>query len=436
LDWDDVPNAFLDHYEVEWKPLVDSVYNATTTEQSGIEVSPLVDGIEYIFRVRAVTVAGIKGPYATVQFTAGGDVTAPGLPTSVSATGGFQYITIKWVNPADADLNYVEVYEATTNNSGSASLVGISGGDSFQRTNLGISVTRWYFLKAVDYSGNKSGFTAGVSATTTFIDDEDFANGIYSLFTEQGLYAIEDVTSLPGSGDFTGQKVFNRTDGKLYQWTGSAWVLVVADVAAGSITETKIANDAITTPKIAAGAITASEIAANTITGNKIVANTITGGLLATSGIITNSAQINNAVITNAKIANLAVDTLKVANDAITRHEEVEFSAQSGTGVKSFSTVVGMSFGGTITVMATAYSLGTVSSSSTLTFTLLITDSVPNIIAIKQYIISGVISAGVITFPLTVDVPSGTYGVGAQTEQVNFTSPQIDMSFVVMKRFK
>lgn len=382
LNWDDVSSAFLDYYEVEWKALADSVYNATTTEQSSIELSPLVDGIEYIFRVRAVSVAGIKGAYATVQFTGGGDVTAPGLPTSITATGGFEYITIAWTNPADSDLNYVEVWEADTNNSAAATKIGISGGDEFVRTNLGISVTKYYFLKSVDYSGNVSGFTSGVSATTTFIDDADFANGIYSLFTDQGLYAIEDVTSLPVSGDFVGQKVFNRTDGKLYQWTGSAWVLVVAQVnapdingqlqtaqiavnaitndliAANAITETKISNDAITTPKIAAGAVTAGEIAAgavtavkiaadsitsdkivagtiqandiatntitatqiagSTITGDKIVANTITGGLLATSGIITNSAQINDALITNAKIANAAITTAKIGDAQIT----------------------------------------------------------------------------------------------------------------------
>jgi len=318
LDWDNVSNAFLDYYEVEWKVTTDSIYSATTTEQSGIEIVPVVDGLLYEFRVRAVTVAGIKGPYATVQFTGGGDQTAPGLPTSITATGGFQYITISWTNPTDADLNYVEIWEADTNNSGAATKIGISGGNNFQRTGLGLEVTKFYFLKSVDYSGNASAFTAGVNATTTFIDDEDFANGIYSLFTDQGLYAIEDVTSLPVAGDFVGQKVFNRTDGKLYSWTGSAWEATVADVAPGSITATEIADNAISTPKLQANAVVASKIAGSTITGDKIVANTITGGLLATSGIITNSAQINDAVIVNAKIQNAAVDTLKVAGQSIT----------------------------------------------------------------------------------------------------------------------
>lgn len=317
LNWDNVSNAFLDHYEVEWRPLSDSVFNSTITEQSSIEVSPVIDGIEYIFRVRAVTVAGVKGAYSSVQFAGGGDVTAPGLPTNITATGHFRYISIEWTNPADADLNFVEIYEADTNNSAASTLIGISAGSTFQRSNLGLNQTKFYFLKSVDYSGNASAFTAGVSATTTFLDDDDFADGIYSLFTEQDLYAIRDVTSLPPSGAFVGEKVFDRSDGKLYNWTGSAWEVTVSEVAAGSITATEIAEGAISTPNLAANSVVADKIAGNTITGNKIVANTITGGLLATSGIITNSAQINDALITNAKIANAAITSAKIGTAQI-----------------------------------------------------------------------------------------------------------------------
>jgi hypothetical protein len=374
LNWDDVSNAFSAYYEVEWKALADSTYSSTTTVESAIEISPLVDGVEYIFRVRAVTAAGVYGPYSTVQFTGGGDVTAPGLPTAITADGGFRYITINWTNPADADLNFVEVWENTSNSSSGATKVGISGGSEFVRSDLGIQETRYYFLKAVDYSGNASAFTTGVSATTTFIDDDDFANGVYSLFTDQGLYAIEDVTSLPASGDFTGQKVFNRTDGKLYQWTGSIWEQVVggaedfsdltgaiagaqipeglidtlklandavtsakiaadavtADaIEAGAITETKISSEAITTPKIAAGAVTASEIAAGSITSNEIAANTIAAGNIAT-GAITADEIASNA-ITSAKITAGAILADKIAAEAITG---VKIAAEAITGDK------------------------------------------------------------------------------------------------------
>ncbi len=334
LDWNDVSNRFVDYYEVEWRATVDSSYAATTTDESGIELSPLIDGIEYIFRVRAVTIAGVRGPWATVTFTGGGDTTAPGLPTGLSALGAFKYITVSWTNPADADFSHVEIYENTTNNSASATLAGISAGTNFVRSGLGLTVTRYYWLKSVDFSGNKSDFTTGVSATTTWIDDGDFEGGIRTLFQDAGLSAPEIVSSLPSTGNFQGRLVFLTTDNKLYRWTGSAWTAAVptSDLT-GTITETQIANDAITTPKIAANAVTASEIAGNTITGNKIVANTITGGLLATSGIITQVAQIGDALITNAKIQNAAVNYLKIASRAVTLPVQATGGALFGSGL-------------------------------------------------------------------------------------------------------
>lgn len=314
LSWDAPDNAYIARYDIQWKPTADSEYASTTTTETTAEISPLVDGVEYTFRVRAVSSRGDLGPFVTVTFTGGGDTTAPALPTAITADGGFGYIAVRWTNPADADLNFVEIWENTSNTTSGATQVGVSGGDEFVRTNLGISETRWYFLKAVDYSGNKSAFTSGVSGTTTFIDDGDFADGVYSLFTEQGLYAIEDVTSLPASGDFTGQKVFNRTNGKLYEWNGSSWVLVIADVATGAITEVKIANNAISAGKIQSNAISTDKLQANAITTDKIAANQITAGLLAASGVITNSAQINDGLITNAKIANAAITNAKIGN--------------------------------------------------------------------------------------------------------------------------
>ena len=348
LSWTAAVSSFVSYYDVEWKALSDSNYSSTTTPNNTIELSPLVDGIEYIFRVRAVSINGVKGAFATVQFTGGGDVTAPALPTAITADGGFRYITVSWTNPADADLNFVEVWENTSNTSVGATKVGISGGNEFIRSNLGIQETKYYFLKSVDYSGNTSAFTTGVSATTTFIDDDDFANGVYSLFTDQGLYAIEDVSSLPASGTFTGEKVFNTSDAKLYSWTGSAWESVAADVGdvnfnelqgtiaesqipSGTITEAKLASDSVTAAKISANAVGANAIAAGVITGDKITANTITGGLIAASGIITNSAQINDAVVTNAKIANAAITSAKIQDLAVTNAKIGDLNADKIT---------------------------------------------------------------------------------------------------------
>ena len=337
VSWSAPSNPFISHYEVEHKATTDSSYQATTTSETSIELSPLVDAVEYTIRVRAVTVSENKGPFVSATFTGGGDTTAPGLPTAITATGGFKFITINWTNPTDADLNFVEVYENTTNTSSGSTKVGVSGGSSFTRTNLGLDQTRYYFLKSVDYSGNASAFTSGVSATTTYLDDPDFENGIRQIFIDAGLDLIEPVSSLPASGDFTGQTVFLTSESKLYNWTGSSWEAAVggaedfsdltgtiagSQIPSGVITEAKIADDSITAAKISANAIgtnelaaeavTAAKIAAGVITGNKIVANTITGGLLATSGIITSAAQITDAVITSTKIADAAITSAKI----------------------------------------------------------------------------------------------------------------------------
>ena len=215
LSWTAPANAFVSYFEIQWKPTADSNYNSTTTPETSIELSPLIDGTEYTLRVRAITTDERQGAFASVTFTGGGDTTAPGVPTSLSAVGGFKYIDVNWTNPADSDLNFVEIYENSSNTSSGASLVGTSSGSSFTRTNLGLSQTKYYFLKSVDFSGNKSAFTSGVSATTTYLDDPDFENGIRQIFIDAGLDVIAPVSSLPSSGDFTGQQVFLTSDDKL-----------------------------------------------------------------------------------------------------------------------------------------------------------------------------------------------------------------------------
>ena len=451
LTWTAPNDVFISYYDVEWKATADSNYNTTTTTQGSIELSPLVDGVQYTIRVRAVGVNGRRGPYATVTFTGGGDTTAPGLPTSISATGGFKHIDIAWTNPADSDLNYVEIYEATTNSSASASLVGISAGDHFYRGNLGISQTRYYFLKSVDYSGNKSAFTSSVSATTTFIDDADFENGVRQIFIDAGLDVIEPVSSLPASGDFTGQQVYLTTDGKLYGWDGSSWVAAVggaesfseltgsiaaSQIPSGTIGETQIANDAISSSKIAANAVGANAIAANSITGGKIVANTITGGLLATSGIITSAAQINNAVIENAKIANAAVDTLKVAGNSITISTQASFSVTSLTmgQTQTFTQSISMPYSGDVIAIANFSIFGTASSSATATLRLYIDGTQIG----SGIIFTGSIVLGLKTLTGSKAVSSGTRTVQAQLSSLANISnnPRAGCEITILRRFR
>jgi len=305
--WTAPANAFVSYYEIEWGQTSSANRTTFTSSEPSALLSPVIDGVSYTARVRSVSVTGFRGAYSSATATSGGDVTAPNAPTSLLANGGYKYITVSWTNPANADLNYVEIYENDTNTTAGATVVGTSSGSYFVRTNLGLNVTKYYFLKAVDFSGNKSGFTSGASATTDYIDNADFENGVRQLFIDQNLDVIAPVSSLPAAGDFTGQQVFLTTNGKLYRWTGSSWVLVLAAADGSDITD-------------------------NTITGNKVVANTITGGLLATSGIITSAAQMNDAVIETAKIKDLAVERIKIGNNAVSNRATDTTVNQAITG--------------------------------------------------------------------------------------------------------
>ena len=479
VSWTAPTNKFITHYDVEWKALSDSNYAATTTTETSIELSPLVDGVQYIIRVRAVAVNGRRGDFVTATFTGGGDTTAPALPTAISANGGFKYITVEWTNPADSDLNFVEIYENTTNTSTGATKVGISGGDSFTRTNLGLNLTRYYFLRSVDYSGNTSAFTSGVSATTTYLEDPDFENGVRQIFIDAGLDIIEPVSSLPASGDFTNQQVFLTTDSKLYYWDGSAWQATVSDVgsidfsdltgtlanaqiAVNAIDGTKITDNTITSSeiaantinagniaanaigtselnafavnadKIAANAITATKISAGVITGDKISANTITGGLIAASGIITSSAQINDSVIINAKIQNAAIDTLKVSGDSITVTDFTSFPTHTTTANKAFTASVNMAYAGDIVAFVTMQVYGSATSSSSASISIFVDGT--NLAGITG---SGSTMLGLQTLSGSKSVASGFRTVqGVITSISNISSFSVDCQITIFRRYR
>lgn len=404
--WNAPDSAFINYYEIRWGQTSSANRTTFTTTDTSIVLSPVVDGVEYTVEVRAVTSNGFRGAFVSNTATAGGDTTAPNAPTSLSATGGYKYITLSWTNPADADLNYVEIYENTSATTVGATVVGTSAGNRFVRTNLGLDETKYYYLKAVDFSGNKSGFSSGTFATTEYIDNADFENGVRQLFIDQNLDIIAPVSSLPASGDFTGQQVFLTSDGKLYQWSGSAWVLTLAAADGGDITDA-------------------------TITGNKVVANTITGGLLATSGIITASAQIDNAIIENANIKNAAVDTLKIAGDSVTISSYVGFSLQTGAPY-TFSTNVSMAYAGDIMLIGNIIMFGTGTGSSVAEFRAKIAGTTYDAIGIVGTDVIGThtllggasVSAGTTTLQLTV------------TNVSNISSSQAKASMAILRRFR
>lgn len=130
-----------------------------------------------------------------------------------------------------------------------------------------------------------------------------------------GLEPITIVSSVPGAKSTS--TVFNTTDGKLYRWSSTAYVVSVPTTdLSGSITSTQITDGSISTAKLAANAVTAAKIAAGTITSTEIATDTITAGNIA-AGAIT-ASELAAGAVTAGKIAANAVTATEIAAGSIT----------------------------------------------------------------------------------------------------------------------
>lgn len=311
------------------------------------------------------------------------DLTAPPTPSSVVVTAGLTNIFIETANPTFSEghgyartIVYGQQWEVGQPDptfSGAVKVHEFVGSVGSFTVRPGAKWSLW--LKWLTEDGVEStapsGGTNGHVAEAGKIGNADLGN----LIVQAGNLAagavtaakfgtgIEPVTIVTAESLPTAKSTSTiYWSGKLYRWSGSAYVATVpttdlsgqvtdAQIAAmaaakltGQITSTQVTDGAISTPKLAAGAvmtdkifagaITAEKIAANTITANEIAANAITASelaadavtvgkiqagaitanKLAANAIAVGTAAIENGAISNAMIGNAAIDDAKIAN--------------------------------------------------------------------------------------------------------------------------
>lgn len=212
-------------------------YNSAFTGTLQYVIQGVIPSANYNIRIRSYNGFGAKSAFITTSTQPQGDTDPPGIPESVTAAGGLKEISLSWQIPTDPDYSHVEVWENTVNNFATATKIAIAGGDNYIRTGLGYDVTRYYWLKSADYSGNISDVSAVASATTLFVDTDSFSEAVNNLFSEAGAYGIEPVSSLPATGDFDGQIKYDTTANKLYRWDAdtSTWTDDIFSITSGSV---------------------------------------------------------------------------------------------------------------------------------------------------------------------------------------------------------
>lgn len=223
----------------------------------------------------------------------------PPAPTNLVVVGAFRTIILSWDLTDYINHSYCEIWRNTVNDRTSATLVGKSTSNGYNDVSVTATTTYYYWVRAVNIEGStgdyNAGTTAGTSGSILKIGNTDLASavidaskiadgtitaakmvgGFISSYTQfaSGLEPISVVSSLPNPSGYTGSKlVFLTTDGKVYRYTGSAWVASVATAdLSGTISNSQLATgiDAakltgtLNTALIAAGALDATKLASS-----------------------------------------------------------------------------------------------------------------------------------------------------------------------------
>lgn len=144
-------------------------------------------------RVQGVKADGSRSSGVDGLVLALKDRAAPKAPTSLSARSWFGNIILEWVNPTDLDFDHCELWENAVNDRSGAALVGTAASSSYTRC-VGSFVGRWYWVRAVDHSGNFSDWNA-VQGAYGYSDQASHDDLVEKLLKEN-VYLQEAIDDL------------------------------------------------------------------------------------------------------------------------------------------------------------------------------------------------------------------------------------------------
>jgi len=313
LSWDENTNAFVELYKIRYNKTGTTNYFYSSTREPRIYISGLDITSNYDFRVKAENLIGVSSTGTTLSNQAlNGDTTAPSAPTGGAATGGIQTITAEWDNPSDIDFKYVEVY-VNTSDSIPASPTALVDGEEYVVTGLSGAVTRYFWLKSVDFSGNKSAATASFNATSVVATTTDIGAGAVTT-TEIGDDAV------------TVTKLANVLQSTNYVAGTTGWEITTAgnvEFSDGTfrgtlvVGGTTLSSGNTLNSNQSASDITTGTLDASTITVTNLSADSITAGTLNANRINIDGVTLDVDGSGQLIIANDGVGSAQIANGAV-----------------------------------------------------------------------------------------------------------------------
>ena len=322
IDWNSNTETDFGYYDLQVREASgnwESSQSSTNTK-----LITVVGGISYAARVRAVDKSGNQSEYSSVETIVGAlNTERPAMPIGLSMAAGTESIWLSWSANTERDLSHYEVYErltdlAPTDGDNGTYLV---NGNSFVQSGLPPETTRYYWIRAVNTSGNKSPWSAKVSGTTsatrrqiavsltdTVFKPMDGAPDRITWTSGQVNYGQENqiptVQPIPaGSAVYSGERIYIR--------------YIIGDAA---LTTTVSLVDLYSRDSVLIGVYQGNSnfqlVMGRTFTdGGMILAQTIGANqLVADQAVITGTAQIGSAVIVDAHIKELTAEVLKAGS--------------------------------------------------------------------------------------------------------------------------
>lgn len=290
FSWASTNDSVIEQYEFQWKISTDTDYNSVILTNKEFLLSPIKSGVAYNYRVRSINHLGVKSsfvsgasPISTIN-----DATIPNPPTSLNTTGGYGNAGVYWTPPTTNtdsstidDLFQYKVYRNTANNFGTATLVGRVASDAFTDTGLADETLYYYWVTALDFTGNESSESSVVSVTTAVAPTgpagDDGARGagrwniqVSSLPTTSSgadtdfTAAIGDPVDRDQAWFYTGTQA-NPTSQNvwIYNLSGDSWVqqTEVIDgslVVSGTVTADRLESQVLSTLGLTIGTLSSS----------------------------------------------------------------------------------------------------------------------------------------------------------------------------------
>ena len=206
--WTAPNDAFVEFYVVTVEKDNDGNVYEYQTRQPRLRVPNLDIGSAYEVIVKAQNLIGVRSTGTTLNIASlAGDTTAPSPVTNVTITSGLKNLTVEWTNPTDTDLAYVQIYVGTTATKPASPVAQVNGTEYVYpaASGEGKGTIKYFWLEAVDYSGNVS-TTVGPEYENIQLPKSEEIDGAVSEVITFGLYNATSHTvtsSLTTYGSFS-----------------------------------------------------------------------------------------------------------------------------------------------------------------------------------------------------------------------------------------